>query len=95
YFFGKHCFPNNTCDVLTPSDNTSPSLFSSFVDCLKFRLPYDKSFKHFNTNMFRETCMSTFAPRATLPSMLCTHWMDFWSLSFTCIQRNVLYRLIH
>ncbi|KAG0735902.1 hypothetical protein G6F57_011577 [Rhizopus arrhizus] len=39
YFFGKHCYSNTNTGVSTSLGNTSPSLFTSFIDCLKFHLP--------------------------------------------------------
>ncbi|KAG1139520.1 hypothetical protein G6F37_008143 [Rhizopus arrhizus] len=39
--------------------------------------------------------MAAYNRRATHPTIPCANWLTFWSLSLTCIQRNVIYRLIH
>ncbi|KAG1461795.1 hypothetical protein G6F56_005652 [Rhizopus delemar] len=91
-FFGKHCLP----PTVTPDteESRSTNQFTPFVECLTLPLP-PKSFEDINTKIFCQACF----PKGPLLEMLChilsLHWLSFWSLKLTAIQRNIVFRLIH
>ncbi|CAO3665225.1 unnamed protein product [Rhizopus stolonifer] len=92
-FFGKHCLPPT--ELPDNDESRATNHFTPFVDCLAFSLPPNKGFEDVNTKIFRQTC----SRNGPLPEMLrhirSLHWLSFWSLNLTAIQRNIVFRLIH